>query len=86
VDSLAEENERLKAAIRRLAEQDATLSVCDGNVTVQMDDIATLRDQFAAAALTGLLAGFQNGKSCDSYAAEAYEVADAMLRARQPTE
>jgi hypothetical protein len=45
-----------------------------------------LRDQFAAAALTGLLAGFQNGKSCDSYAAEAYEVADAMLRARQPTE
>jgi hypothetical protein len=42
-----------------------------------------LRDQFAAAALTGLLAGFQNGKSCDSYAAEAYEVADAMLRARQ---
>jgi hypothetical protein len=46
----------------------------------------SLRDQFAAAALTGLLAGFQNGKSCDSYAAEAYEVADAMLRARQPTE
>jgi hypothetical protein len=42
-----------------------------------------LRDQFAAAALTGLLAGFQNGKSCDSYAQEAYEVADAMLRARQ---
>ena len=28
---------RLKEAIRRLAEQDATLSVCDGNVTVQMD-------------------------------------------------
>lgn len=29
-------------AIRRLAEQDATLSVCDGNVTVTLD--ATLTD------------------------------------------
>jgi hypothetical protein len=33
---------RLHLAIRRLAEQDATLSVCDGNVTVTMD--ATLTD------------------------------------------
>ena len=32
----------LREAIRRLAEQDATLSVCDGNVTVTMD--ATLAD------------------------------------------
>ena len=32
----------LEQAIRRLAEQDATLSVCDGNVTVTMD--ATLTD------------------------------------------
>ena len=31
-----------RLAIRRLAEQDATLSVCDGAVTVQMD--ATLTD------------------------------------------
>ena len=37
MDELAAENERLKEAIRRLAEQDATLSVCDGSVTVQMD-------------------------------------------------
>ncbi len=36
------ENERLKDAIRRLAEEDATLSVCEGNVTVTMD--ATLTD------------------------------------------
>lgn len=28
---------RLQTAIRRLAEQDATLSVCNGNVTVQID-------------------------------------------------
>lgn len=34
---------RLKDAIRRLAEQDATLSVCDGDVTVTMD--ATLTDE-----------------------------------------
>jgi hypothetical protein len=37
MDELAAENERLRKAIRRLADQDATLSVCDGNVTVQMD-------------------------------------------------
>jgi hypothetical protein len=36
------EIERLREAIRRLADQDATLSVCDGNVTVEMD--ATLTD------------------------------------------
>jgi hypothetical protein len=34
--------DQLKEAIRRLADQDATLSVCDGNVTVTMD--ATLTD------------------------------------------
>ena len=32
----------LEQTIRRLADQDATLSVCDGNVTVTMD--ATLTD------------------------------------------
>jgi hypothetical protein len=43
VYDLRAENERLKEAIRRLAEQDATLSVCDGAVTVTMD--ATLTDE-----------------------------------------
>jgi len=33
----------LETAIRRLADQDATLSVCDGNVTVTMD--GTLTDE-----------------------------------------
>jgi hypothetical protein len=37
------EIERLREAIRRLADQDATLSVCDGNVTVTMD--STLTDE-----------------------------------------
>ena len=39
----AEEIERLRLAIRRLADQDATLSVQDGNVTVTLD--ATLTDE-----------------------------------------
>lgn len=42
LEQLQAENQRLREAIRRLAEQDATLSVCDGNVTVTMD--ATLTD------------------------------------------
>jgi hypothetical protein len=42
IDARAE-IERLRQAIRRLAEQDATLSVCDGNVTVTMD--GTLTDE-----------------------------------------
>jgi hypothetical protein len=33
----------LREAIRRLADQDATLSVCDGNVTVTLD--ATLTNE-----------------------------------------
>jgi len=37
------EVEQLRLAIRRLADQDATLSVCDGAVTVTMD--ATLTDE-----------------------------------------
>lgn len=41
IDARAE-IERLRLAIRRLADQDATLSVCNGNVTVEID--ATLTD------------------------------------------
>jgi hypothetical protein len=48
----AVEIERLREAIRRLAEQDATLSVCDGNVTVTMD--ATLTDAEREAIAAGL--------------------------------
>lgn len=35
------EIERLKDAIRRIADQDATLSACDGEVTVQVDGTLT---------------------------------------------
>ena len=41
--AMADEIGRLRVAIHSLAEQDATLSVCDGNVTVTMD--ATLTDE-----------------------------------------
>ena len=59
IRALEAEIASLRLAIRRLAEQDATLSVCDGNVTVTMD--ATITDaerealgMFAATAWTGL--------------------------------
>jgi hypothetical protein len=48
----AEEIEWLREAIRRLADQDATLSVCDGNVTVTMD--ATLTDAEREAVVEAL--------------------------------
>jgi hypothetical protein len=47
---------------------------------------AALRDQFAAAALTGLLASPPFAPSFDDEAKRAYSYADAMLRQRaQPT-
>jgi hypothetical protein len=46
-EEAAGEIERLREAIRRLADQDATLSARDGSVTVTMD--ATLTDEERAA-------------------------------------
>jgi len=43
----ADEIDRLREAIRRLAAQDATLSVCDGNVTVTMDGTLTDKEREA---------------------------------------
>jgi hypothetical protein len=42
-----------------------------------------LRDQFAAAALTGLLASMQKNVLAEDAASHAYEVADAMMAARK---
>jgi len=47
VYDLRTENEQLKEAIRRLAQQDATLSVQDGNVTVTMDATLTPEERDA---------------------------------------
>ena len=41
MDEAADEIENLRTAIRRLADQDATLSVCEGNVTVDLDGTIT---------------------------------------------
>jgi hypothetical protein len=46
-NAMADEIKRLREAIRRLADQDATLSVRGGSVTVTMD--ATLTDEERAA-------------------------------------
>lgn len=44
---------------------------------------ATIRDQFAMAALTGLIANTQNGYyDWESYAKYSYELADKMMRVR----
>lgn len=46
---------------------------------------ATLRDDFAAKALGGMLAGFQalpDARDAELLARTAYELADAMLKAR----
>jgi len=62
MDEAADEIENLRTAIRRLADQDATLSVCDGNVTVTMD--GTLTDEYRTA-----LAGCVAEKAADWKAA-----------------
>ena len=41
LEEAAREIERLRTALARLADQDATLSVCYGNVTVTMDGTLT---------------------------------------------
>lgn len=46
-EEAADEIERLREAIRRLAEQDATLSVQGGNVTVQMDATPEILEQLS---------------------------------------
>ena len=55
------EIDRLKEAIRRLADQDATLSVCNGNVIVTMD--ATLTDEEREAIGEAIRLGGQWGWS-----------------------
>jgi len=51
-------------------------------IPISMSETLTLRDQFAMAALTGLLS-YEYQSSADQIAKEAYAVADAMLAARK---
>jgi hypothetical protein len=58
MDEAADEIERLRKAIRRLADQDATLSVQGGNVTVTLDATLTDEEREAfAVAIVGSLPG-----------------------------
>ena len=52
-------------------------------ITDATDDWPTLRDQFAMAALKGLLAGRKNADSRVVY--DAWEIADLMLHVRAST-
>jgi hypothetical protein len=55
VQALEGENNRLKDAVRRLADQDATLSVQGGNVTVTMDSTLTDEEREAIEAAASWL-------------------------------
>jgi hypothetical protein len=45
--------------------------------------VATLRDQFAMAALTGIMANHESWKSPQERSELAYELADAMMKERE---
>lgn len=46
------------------------------------DNYPSLRDQFAMAALSGLISGNVTSQMAESYAISAYHLADAMLKVR----
>ena len=75
-DALAE-IERLREAIRRLAEQDATLSVQGGNVTVTMD--ATLTD-LERASIVRAIETLEGVEYIEAFATENDATAAATLR------
>jgi hypothetical protein len=55
--AMADEIEQLRLAIRRLAEQDATLSVCEGSVTVDIDFTLTAEEREAVEFFAELRGG-----------------------------
>ena len=59
--AMADEIGRLRVAIHSLAEQDATLSVCDGSVTVTMDATLTDEEREAITCAADLLIGSKPG-------------------------
>jgi hypothetical protein len=59
-EKLRAEIARLREAIRCLAAQDATLSVCDGNVTVTLDATLTKKERKAVAFAAEHFGAFKN--------------------------
>jgi hypothetical protein len=68
------EIERLHTAIRRLAEQDATLSVCGGNVTVTMDATLTAAEREAICQAVTAYDGNDDDEQCAEIAATLREL------------
>ena len=69
LDEQAAEIASLRTAIRRLAEQDATLSVCNGNVTVTMDATLTDEEREALAEAIGAYNDNDDDEECAKIAA-----------------
>lgn len=59
------------------------LVCCNASFSVIHETEKTLRDEFAMAALTGILGGRDNRGSHSSIARHCYEYADAMMGARK---
>ena len=59
-DLLSAEVRRLRAAITALADQDATLAICNGNVTVTMDATLTAKERKAVAFAAKHFGAFKN--------------------------
>lgn len=64
MEQAAEEIEKLRKAIRRLAEQDATLSVCDENVTVDLDGTLTDKELWAVGTAMISYAANKDDEEC----------------------
>ena len=69
MEQAADEIENLRTAIRRLAEQDATLSVCDGAVTVTMDGTLTDAEREAIREAVGAYNDNDDDEECAKIAA-----------------
>jgi len=71
----------------RIKELEAELSELDPNYgmlkRLYSDVEQQRRDQFAAAALTGILAGHNLGGTCEEFSKSAYRYADAMMSERE---
>jgi hypothetical protein len=65
----ADEIERLRLAIRRLADQDATLSVRGGSVTVTLDATLTDEEQWAIREAVGAYYDIDDDEECAKIAA-----------------
>ncbi len=55
------------------------------NRAVEAAQLQSIRDQFAQAALTGILAGLGNQYSVSQVVTSAWEIADEMMAARSKT-